>query len=537
MRAIPTLLMILGVAAGSGSAAADELDLLPLGGGELATQFGAVNAGGFLATASGRELSLAELAGELVKSRVVLIGESHTDIDQKRFHAALFEAMADLKPELALGMEFFLRSDQATLDAWISGEIDDSELLRATEWYDRGSYRFDYYRPVMEAARTRGLRVVGLNVPREILRAVNRGGLESLTDEQQAEVGDIATDGSAEHRYLVSRYFGETVALMPAGWFDNMYSAQCLWDVVMARSILSELRPGETMVVIVGSGHVAYGLGISRRIQDELAAAGRPPMAVATFCPVMAPPAPEPDDDPAGHPMGGEHGHGMGIAAKPARFTRTLADYVGAFPDTGGVEAYPRLGLQLTEEDDQISVSMAWPDTPAAAAGFESGDRILDLNGREPANLTELRAWLAATEWHQRVGFRIGRGAEDQEQEIAVLLYPDVDLTEEDVAPGWTVEEVTGPDPEQSAAVSALERSAPSRAVLVSRDGAPQWVEVRTGDVVDEVHEVDDDGRVVRSVYRAPRTDGAVEVRYLRAEDGAVLGTTRLDRTGAVLGS
>ena len=128
MRAIPTLLMILGLAAGSGSAAADELDLLPLGGGDLATQFGAVTAGGFLATASGRELSLAELAEELVESRVVLIGESHTDIDQKRFHAALFEAMADLKPELALGISAQLGEQYLLLYITASGSVRDEAI-------------------------------------------------------------------------------------------------------------------------------------------------------------------------------------------------------------------------------------------------------------------------------------------------------------------------------------------------------------------------------------------------------------------------
>lgn len=533
MRAMPIFLVIATIAVAAAPAAADELDLLPLGPDDLATKFGAVTAGSFLETVSDREVPLDELAAELVKARVVLIGEAHTDMEQKLFHAALFEAMAELKPELVLGMEFFLRSDQPALDAWVAGEIDEAELLHTTGWYDRGSYRFGYYRPVMEVARSRRLRVVGLNVPREIPRAVNRGGLEALSDEQRAEVGGVATDGSAEHRYLISRYFGETVALMPANWFDNMYAAQCLWDVVMARSILAGLGPGETMVVIVGSGHVAYGLGISRRIQEELAAAGRPAMAVATFCPVIAPPPPDPEDDPMGHPMGGDHGHGMGVAAKPARFTRSLANYVGAFPDSGGVEAYPQLGLQLSEDEDNISVSMAWPETRASAAGFESGDRILDLNGDEPEDLSELRTWLAATEWHQRVGFMIERG--DEEREIAMLLYPEVDQTEPSIAPGWSVEAVAELDPGAPMPVPIVSGPVEPRVVLVSLEDEPQWVEVRREDVLDEAHEVDADGRVVRSLYRAALPDGAVEVRYRRAEDGSVVATERFDRTGAAI--
>lgn len=509
---------------------ADELDLLPLGDGELATRIGAVAPGSFVAAATEDELTLPELAASMVDARVVLLGEAHTEMEQKLFHAALLEAMADLDDHLVLGMEFFLRSDQPALDAWVAGEITEDELLARTEWYDRGSYRFGYYRPVMEAARLRGIRIVGLNVPREIPRAVNRGGLEALSDEQRELVGGPVTPGTDEHRYLIARYFGETVALMPEDWFENMYAAQCLWDVVMARSILDQLGEDETMVVIVGSGHVAYHLGISRRIQDELAAGGRPAIPVATFCPVTAPPPPEPDDDPSGHPMGGGHGHGMGPEVSPARFTRSLADFVGGFPDSGGVEAYPQLGLQLGEDDGRPVVSMAWPDTPAAAAGFEHGDLVLDVNGYQPPSLSALRSRLAGIEWGQRVGFLVERA--EERQEIGLLLFPDVDLTERVIAPGWSVERVDQLDPTSASAVEPADGEPVARTELVSRDGTALRVEVKADDLLEEVHELDEAGRVTRSLYRVARPDGAVEVRYTRADDGSVTATVRLDRTG-----
>ena len=73
------------------------------------------------------------------------------------------------------------------------------------------------------------------------------------------------------------------------------------------------------------------------------------------------------------------------------------------------------------------------------------------------------------------------------------------------------------------------------RSILVRRNGAPQWVEVRTGEALDAVHEVDGDGRVVRSLYRAPLPDGAVEVRYRRAADGVLESAVRVDRSGREL--
>jgi hypothetical protein len=211
-----------------------------------------------------------------------------------------------------------------------------------------------------------------------------------------------------------------------------MYAAQCLWDVVMARSILADLRPDETMVVIVGTGHVAYGLGISRQIADELAAAGRPAMAVATFCPVTAPPPPDPEDDPAGHPMGGA-GQGMGAAgAIPASFTRSLADFVGVFPDAGGVEAFPQFGFQLAEGEDVPTVSMVWPDSMRQQRTL-IGDRIIDVDGVRPTSRSELRTLLAATEWRQRAGFLVERG---DQQEVADVPAGHRRI---DDAPGWSI--------------------------------------------------------------------------------------------------
>jgi hypothetical protein len=309
-----------------------------------------------------------------------------------------------------------------------------------------------------------------------------------------------------------------------------MYAAQCLWDVVMARSILAELGDDETMVVIVGSGHVAYGLGISHRIREERAAAGLPPVDVATFCPVTAPPPPDPNDDPAGHPMGGGHGMG-GAVPSPARFTRSLADFVGAFPDSGGVEAYPQIGLQLSEEDGRVTVSMAWPDTPAEDAGFASGDVIVDVNGYRPPGLSELRTRLASIEWGQRLGFLVER--EGAREEIGVLLYPEIDLTEPATAPGWAVQPAADLVDPAGASPILLEAVTPApRWLLVSRDGSPQWVEVRSGELLEEAHDLDEAGRVERSLYRVARPDGAVEVRYSRSDDGSVAKVVRLDRTG-----
>ncbi len=527
-RAAGGLMIVL--AAGLGGAG--ELDLLPLGDPVRALEIGSAKPGQLYDCNAGEKVELEAAVTRLAGARVVLLGEDHTSMPQKELQARLLDRLADGDRPVVLGMEFFQRGDDAALARWGSGQDDDEKLLLATGWYDRGGYRFDYYRTVMEVARRRGLRMVGLNIPRSIVRAVNRGGLESLTPEQRAVVGEVKTAGAPQHRYLMRRYFGESAAMMPPKWFDNMYAAQCVWDTAMARSIVDDLPRDGLMVVVVGAGHVAFDLGIARRIHEECARRGIADVEVASFAPVTAPP-PAPPDELGGHPMG-EHGPEGGPVQPPARFSRALADLVGVFADTGGIEAFPRLGVSLGEgEDDGATVRMVWPDSFAEAAGLESGDRIVDVNGTGFADPSHLRLLLARFQWGDRMDLRVARG--EAQLSCVALLEPDVEDTETTLAPGFAVAPLSELDPAGQAPVGekVAGMSTPElRRVLVSHDDSPLRVEVWLADALMVVHELDDAARVVRSVYREPLPDGAVEVRYERAPDGAVTAEHRYDRAG-----
>ncbi len=528
-RFLVTAMLVLGAA----GAAAEDLAMLPLGDPQRAYTVASLEAGGFYDCTAGKTLSLEEAANVLSRARVVLLGEEHIGMDQKRMQARMLEALAARMQNPVLGMEFFQRGDDKVLARWTRGELDGDAFLLASGWYDRGGYNWVYYAPIMEATRRLGMPVVGLNVDRSIPRTVSRKGLEALDPEQRAIVGEVDVEGSPQHRYLIARYFGDTVALLPPAWFDRMYASQCLWDVVMARSILDKLPEDGTMVVLVGSGHVAFGLGIARRIHEELARRGEPDMAVATFVPVTAPP-PAPEGETSGHPMPGGQKAGRG---EPALFVRSVADVVAAFPDRGGVEEVPRLGLKLEEGDGgAILVKRAWPDSAAEAAGLEKGDRIVDLNGVEPADIHRLRLALARLRWGDRMDLRVER--DGKTVDCVVLLEPEVVSTERTVAPGWRVQPAGGFDPAGTAPVLPLEEAGASgvERLLVSSGDVPSRVEVRRDGVLEEVHELDVAGRVVRSVFRQPLADGAVEITYRRDGDGTVVEVSRLDRSGTPAG-
>lgn len=522
------LLAVVGAVAG-------ELDQLPLGDPQRAYLVGIARAGQLYDCRAGTVVAEDAVVDELAGGRVILLGEEHTRLDQKGLQARLLARLADRLPHLLLGMEFFQRGDDEVLTEWNTGKLDGDEFLLASQWYDRGGYNWSYYAPVMEAARKHGVPVVGLNVPREIPRTVSRKGFAGLTPEQSAEVGPVDTGGSPQHHYLIRRYFGDTVGMVPSAWLARMYAAQCVWDVVMARSILDKLPSNGTMVVVVGSGHVAYGLGIARRIHEELASRGQPDIPVTTLCPATAP-APQPEgENPHGHPMPGSHPGGA-AAGPPALFSRSLADVVAVFPDHGGVEAVPRIGLKLEEAKDGIVVKRAWPDTASAAAGLKKGDRVLDLNGVVPSDIHRLRLALARLRWGDRFDMRVER--DGKEIDCTDLLEPEIESTETTLAPGWKVEPVKGFAPAAPTAVKSAGKPAwAAENRLVLHDGNAVRVETWEGETLAAVHDLDSDGRVTRSLYRDRREDGAVQIRYERGADGAVISTTRLDRAGKPVGT
>ena len=85
-RSLLAVLSCLGVTVPVG---AEELDLLPIGDAARATDLASSPVGTFYDCREDRQLSLDELAAALVEARVVLIGEDHTNLDQKLFHACL----------------------------------------------------------------------------------------------------------------------------------------------------------------------------------------------------------------------------------------------------------------------------------------------------------------------------------------------------------------------------------------------------------------------------------------------------------------
>ena len=74
-------------------------------------------------TATGRSLSVSELANQVKGADVLFFGEFHDNAAIHKLEAALFEALYDKKGrDLALSLEMAEEDSQPVLDAYLKGE-------------------------------------------------------------------------------------------------------------------------------------------------------------------------------------------------------------------------------------------------------------------------------------------------------------------------------------------------------------------------------------------------------------------------------
>jgi uncharacterized iron-regulated protein len=391
MRSIPLFALL--VLSALPAAAQDRTLRLPIGDPARKDREVPLVLDGITDARTGDLLTPSDLPARLAGARLLLVGESHTNAD---FHQAQLRVIQELQRagrQVLIGLEMYPVTEQRWLDAWGDGSLTEDGFLRLSRWYKSWGYNWGYYRDIFLFARDHGIRLFALNAPREVVSAVGRKGIAGLSPEERAQIAPRIDTSSAEHRTLFRSFFeqeGGLHANMPPEQLDKMVAAQCTWDATMGYNAVRALQehggPGAVMVVLVGSGHVAYGLGIERQIAGELAgkAAAIIPVAVR-------------DED-----------------GKPAKTVRaSYADFVWGVPPEGD-PLYPSLGLSTASADgeDKRKVIFVSPDTPAARAGFQAGDVLLTLDGSPVKDRETLNQALASKRWGDAALFTVQRGAE-----------------------------------------------------------------------------------------------------------------------------
>jgi uncharacterized iron-regulated protein len=344
-------------------------------------------------TRKGDVVTPGEMAKRLAGARLVLVGESHTDMDFHRAQLRVIEELVRAGRPVFLGLEMYPYTQQQFLDQWVNGLLTEEGFLKLSRWYESWGYNWNYYRDIFLFARDHKVRMFAVNAPRDVVSAVRKKGFQNLTPEEAAHIPTRIDTSSPDHRALFKSFFDADDPLhsgMTEEQWGSMISAQATWDATMAHNAVKALQehgtPETVMVVLAGSGHVAYGVGIARQARSYFQG------TIATVVPVNV-----------------RDLEGTEVKAVQSSY----ADFIWGVP-AETAPLYPSLGLSTApaEGEKALKVIFISEKTPAEKAGFKAGDVLLTMDGTPVPDKETLNRLLSGRGWGDESVVTVRRGTE-----------------------------------------------------------------------------------------------------------------------------
>ena len=235
-------------------------------------------------TRRGAFVDFESMVATLTKADVVMVGEQHDDPNTHRLEYALVSGLHRRRIAPTVSLEMFERDVQDVLDRYLTGAINEEQLLKEARAWPR--YATDY-RPLVELAKTEGWPVIAANLPRRFATEIARTGEGSIGTLSTADRALVARDLQCPRDAYFDRFTSAMTDHSPSGngrpappsdeqraTNERYYWAQCSKDETMAESIAraSEARAGKPgpVVHVTGAFHSDFGAGTAERTRRRL---------------------------------------------------------------------------------------------------------------------------------------------------------------------------------------------------------------------------------------------------------------------------
>jgi len=334
-------------------------------------------------------------------SRMIYVGETHDNPAAHRFQLEVLKAMALRYPgEVALGMEVFIPSQQAVLDQWVAGELDEPTFLRSSNWYKIWRADFAYYRELLEFARDNNIPVRGLNADKALVRAVGSNPIEKLAEEHLQQLPDMSFIDEYQQAMVDAVFSGHG----PGGsnHADGFKRVQTLWDQTMAENIVSYLNSaegkGKRMMVVTGGHHVRFGYGIPRRVFRMLPSS----YSILGTREIVIPE---------------EKQHQIMDVTLPG-FPMVPYDYVKHVVYETLPEQGVKLGVVFDFGDAALKIIKVMPESNAEAAALLVNDVVSHLDGVEMKDMYDIKYALQSKKKGDMAGITVKRADQVVQLEI-----------------------------------------------------------------------------------------------------------------------
>ncbi len=347
-------------------------------GAEVSTESDFVPIGGFPGAAT---LTFDRIVDAVADRRVILIGERHDRYDHHLTQLAVIERLHARGEALSIGLEMFQRPAQAALDDFIAGEIDEIEMLRRTDYFDRWGFDYRLYRPILTFAREHTIPLVALNLPKELIQSASEHGIDDLGEAEKAQLPPLRGDISASYR---ARLLSAFEAHAGKSDFERFLLIQRLWDSGMARTAADylALNRDRRLVILAGAGHVGRDGGIA----VELAHAGIDDVTTMAFL-------------------------DAGLDT-PQAVNWWLWSNPAALPANG------RLGIRLESTTDGVVIKAIDEDGAMEGVDVQVGDYLRQIDGVSIQAVSDVRLALWQAEPGQEVTVTLARRSVDDHDNV-----------------------------------------------------------------------------------------------------------------------
>jgi len=301
-----------------------------------------------------RTVTISDVIEKVSNKSIVYVGESHTSFEHHRVQLEIIKELHRKNKNIAIAMEMFQKPFQKVLDDYITGIIDEKSFLKKSEYFKRWGFDYNLYREILLYAREYKIPVIALNVSREIVSKVSKGGIYSLRKEELKEIPEDMDLSDKEYKEWLRKSF-EKHKNPENKNFDFFYEAQVLWDESMAHNLneFIQKNPEHQIIVIAGVGHVAFGYGIPRRAYRL-------------------------------------NKKEYSIILNNEGIEKHIADFVLFPPQVTSPES-PKLMVKLKKEGGKVKITDFLPDSISKKAGLKKNDIILSLDNTKIDEIDDIK--------------------------------------------------------------------------------------------------------------------------------------------------
>lgn len=216
-------------------------------------------------TSKGKKTNFQSIEKQALLADFVFFGEFHDNPISHWLQLELTQSMhAKFQSNLMLGFEMFEQDQQAILDAYVDGKMDEKTFKDSCRLWP--NYDTDY-KPLVDFAKENKLKCIASNVQRKyasLLFKKGRGALDTLAPTIKAQMADIQfqIDTTLSQYRVVREMGGHDMGL-------NMVEAQAFKDATMAKFIVKNSKPNSKFIHFNGAFHSDFHQGILWYVKNE----------------------------------------------------------------------------------------------------------------------------------------------------------------------------------------------------------------------------------------------------------------------------